>query len=303
MLNICAPYTSRDEIATAVRDTVADYCQPIRPKLRRPFSETHIARNIQAHRQENGLKAFETPNTQAGALQQQLQKVSSEDDSFEEEEYLYKPSTAGTTAAYQDLVKNVEMLLDEAADEHTATADESVITGATSSILYYLKDTSLSTHDKMVEVNDVIGSDISESKLQELQRAADQLYDYSPPTEKTFTSDSTTLHNGTDATATPPQAPPKYRDAENITENTLSENTYTKLDTPPLELLVRTSGVERLSDFMLWQGHQNTHVSFVDCYWPDFGLKRFIPILLEYQWRQKKMTYWQDNKPSQRKFD
>ncbi|KAK0555976.1 cis-prenyltransferase [Tilletia horrida] len=53
--------------------------------------------------------------------------------------------------------------------------------------------------------------------------------------------------------------------------------------TPPLDLLVRTSGVRRLSDFMLWQCNTNTQLCFVDCYWPQFGLRHLIPILLNYQ--------------------
>ncbi|KAK0558975.1 cis-prenyltransferase [Tilletia horrida] len=53
---------------------------------------------------------------------------------------------------------------------------------------------------------------------------------------------------------------------------------------PPLDLLVRTSGVRRLSDFMLHQcAAHNTHLSFVDCYWPQFGLRHLVPILLNYQ--------------------
>ncbi|KAE8229564.1 hypothetical protein CF326_g5465 [Tilletia indica] len=53
---------------------------------------------------------------------------------------------------------------------------------------------------------------------------------------------------------------------------------------PPLDLLVRTSGVRRLSDFMLWQASSsNTQLCFVDVYWPQFGLRHLIPILLNYQ--------------------
>ena len=57
---------------------------------------------------------------------------------------------------------------------------------------------------------------------------------------------------------------------------------------PPLELLVRTSGVERLSDFMLWQCHQKTEIVFMDCLWPEFDLWTFLPVLVEWQWRRKR---------------
>ncbi|KAI5462256.1 Decaprenyl diphosphate synthase-like protein [Mariannaea sp. PMI_226] len=74
---------------------------------------------------------------------------------------------------------------------------------------------------------------------------------------------------------------------ESITVETLDKHMYTSND-PPLDMFVRTSGVERLSDFMLWQCHQNTQIFFIDTLWPDFDLKDFIWILLEWQWRQKR---------------
>lgn len=73
---------------------------------------------------------------------------------------------------------------------------------------------------------------------------------------------------------------------ESITVETLDKHMYTAND-PPLDIFVRTSGVERLSDFMLWQCHQNTQIFFIDTLWPDFDLQHFIWILLEWQWRQK----------------
>ncbi|KAK2600147.1 cis-prenyltransferase [Conoideocrella luteorostrata] len=73
---------------------------------------------------------------------------------------------------------------------------------------------------------------------------------------------------------------------ESITTDTLNEHMYTAAD-PPLELFIRTSGVERLSDFMLWQCHQDTQIFFINCLWPDFDLQHFIWVMLEWQWRQK----------------
>jgi ditrans,polycis-polyprenyl diphosphate synthase len=57
---------------------------------------------------------------------------------------------------------------------------------------------------------------------------------------------------------------------------------------PPLDLLVRTSGVERLSDFMLWQCHQDTQIVFLSVLWPEFDLWSFLPVLWEWQWRRRK---------------
>lgn len=55
---------------------------------------------------------------------------------------------------------------------------------------------------------------------------------------------------------------------------------------PPLDILVRTSGVSRLSDFMLWQCTEATHMHFVDKFWPQFGLLDMVPIILDWQRHQ-----------------
>lgn len=78
-----------------------------------------------------------------------------------------------------------------------------------------------------------------------------------------------------------------YPDPESISEKTLTEHMFTA-GNPPLDLLVRTSGVERLSDFMLWQCHEETEIVFLDCMWPEFDLWQFLPVLVEWQWRKKK---------------
>lgn len=80
----------------------------------------------------------------------------------------------------------------------------------------------------------------------------------------------------------------QFLDPEAITAQTLTDNTMTA-DAPPLDLLVRTSGVERLSDFMLWQCHENTSIVFLKCLWPEFDLWQFLPVLVEWQWQQKKI--------------
>ncbi|KAF9460643.1 Decaprenyl diphosphate synthase-like protein [Collybia nuda] len=77
-----------------------------------------------------------------------------------------------------------------------------------------------------------------------------------------------------------------------ITEEDIeAELMTTKGGSPPLDILVRTSGVKRLSDFLLWQCCENTQLQFSSTYWPDFGLFDFIPIILDYQlkvWNQEK---------------
>lgn len=83
-------------------------------------------------------------------------------------------------------------------------------------------------------------------------------------------------------------------DPETITSATLDNHMYTAGD-PPLDIFVRTSGVERLSDFMLWQCHENTQLFFLQCMWPEFNLWRFLPVLIEWQWRQRQKDM--DEKP------
>ena len=78
-----------------------------------------------------------------------------------------------------------------------------------------------------------------------------------------------------------------YPDAESITAATLTAHTFTA-DAPPVDLLIRTSGVQRLSDFMLWQCHEHTSIVFLDCLWPEFDLWQFLPVLVEWQWKQRK---------------
>lgn len=112
------------------------------------------------------------------------------------------------------------------------------------------------------------------------------------------------------STTLPPDSPPprlrnrigsyddtKLPNPESITVETLEKHMYTA-DDPPLDLFVRTSGVERLSDFMLWQCHQDTQIFFLQCLWPDFDLHHFVWVLLEWQWRLKQSS--RDEAPARR---
>jgi len=67
-----------------------------------------------------------------------------------------------------------------------------------------------------------------------------------------------------------------------IDDHVIEQNLFTA-KSPPLDILVRTSGEIRLSDFLLWQCSKDCHIQFVKCYWPQFSLWRFLPVLLEYQ--------------------
>ncbi|KAI8924404.1 putative undecaprenyl diphosphate synthase-domain-containing protein [Entophlyctis helioformis] len=74
-----------------------------------------------------------------------------------------------------------------------------------------------------------------------------------------------------------------------IDQDTLEQCLFTG-DCPPLDILVRTSGESRLSDFMLWQAAQNCHVHFLDILWPEFSFWHMLPILLRFQADFSKIT-------------
>ncbi len=53
------------------------------------------------------------------------------------------------------------------------------------------------------------------------------------------------------------------------------------------DLLIRTSGEQRISNFMLWQTAYSEFL-FVDSLWPDFGEAQLKDALLEYQKRNRR---------------
>ena len=73
---------------------------------------------------------------------------------------------------------------------------------------------------------------------------------------------------------------------EDITEQTISDNLYTKGQPDP-DLLIRTSGEIRLSNFLPWQLVYSEFV-FVDKNWPDFSEKDLDEAIEEYQRRNRK---------------
>lgn len=71
-----------------------------------------------------------------------------------------------------------------------------------------------------------------------------------------------------------------------ITEATVSDHLYTK-GMPEPDLLIRTSGEMRLSNFLLWQSAY-TEFFFTDTLWPDFTRKEFEDILLNFKTRNRR---------------
>ncbi|KAF2724826.1 Undecaprenyl diphosphate synthase [Polychaeton citri CBS 116435] len=210
VLNVCFPYTSRDEITHSIRETVKEYSQPPagdhRPEMKRPFSESSIQRNIRSR---------------------QLAAVAEEEDSPER-------AKEGAQAA-----------------GGASDAD--------------------STDMSSADLNDAASSTFN---------PASSCTSNSPSPDLLPTLDSKYEHDRSLMSSNLP-------DPEGITSETLTKHMYTS-EAPPLDLLVRTSGVKRLSDFMLWQCHEDTEIRFLDCLWPEFDLWRFLPVLVEWQWRQRR---------------
>lgn len=73
---------------------------------------------------------------------------------------------------------------------------------------------------------------------------------------------------------------------EDITEQMVSDNLYTKGEPDP-DLLIRTSGEIRLSNFLPWQLVYSEFL-FVDKNWPDFEEKDLDEAIIEYQKRTRK---------------
>lgn len=209
ILNICFPYTSRDEMTSAIRNTVIDYSTPLDrsqlpgPGTRRGFSESHIEQSIREH----------APSAARPELR------GSDDAS---------PSRGSDRSSETDTTG------DRSYDSHSS------LTSATT-----FQQPPSSSGTKLATVP--------------------ELYSSYPPN-----SDQLIFHS-----------------PETITIQTLNDHMLTA-DCPPLDLLIRTSGVERLSDFMLWQCHQNTQIVFLETLWPNFGLFQFLPVLWEWQrWVRK----------------
>ena len=73
---------------------------------------------------------------------------------------------------------------------------------------------------------------------------------------------------------------------ENINEETISNELYTAGQPDP-DLIIRTSGELRLSNFLPWQSVYS-ELLFVEKYWPDFGEEDFDKAIIEYQKRTRK---------------
>ena len=77
-----------------------------------------------------------------------------------------------------------------------------------------------------------------------------------------------------------------YIQPEDIDETAISRQLYTPDGLDP-DLLIRTSGEQRLSNYLLWQ-LAYTELYFTERYWPDFDRVAFHEALLAYQQRDRR---------------
>jgi undecaprenyl diphosphate synthase len=75
-------------------------------------------------------------------------------------------------------------------------------------------------------------------------------------------------------------------ESESITDELISSHLTTN-NIPDPELMIRTSGEHRISNFLLWQ-LAYAEFYFTDVHWPDFGRDEFIKSVLAYQRRERR---------------
>jgi ditrans,polycis-polyprenyl diphosphate synthase len=265
---------------------VVDYSEPLRPRLKRPFSESRIARHVRAQQ----LATVSEGDEKSKKLKNDSTIPESQKPDFPNEDELnYKPSNPEFQATLDSMTAIITRNIREEPEELGSKSTDSIIRIAVDAILDVLKDPTLGDEDQLGSIVDILDTDIAQEDFNKLKDLADKITDYSPPPDATPTDASGSTTVGQNSSSGTLFIPSSYPDPESITADTLTGHTFTGSHTPPLDLLIRTSGVERLSDFMLWQCHQDTEIYFLQCMWPEFDLWHFLPVLLEWQWLRKEM--------------
>ena len=80
--------------------------------------------------------------------------------------------------------------------------------------------------------------------------------------------------------------PSKFPELRAIDEAAFSERLYTQ-GLPDPDLLIRTSGEMRLSNFLLWQ-LSYSEIYITKKYWPDFDKKEYLKAIREYRKRERR---------------
>jgi undecaprenyl diphosphate synthase len=75
--------------------------------------------------------------------------------------------------------------------------------------------------------------------------------------------------------------------ASEITAELIEQHLYAP-GIPPVDLIIRTSGEQRLSNFLLWEGAYS-ELMFTRTNWPDFSSEELQEMLVEYSKRQRRL--------------
>ena len=73
---------------------------------------------------------------------------------------------------------------------------------------------------------------------------------------------------------------------DKINDSLISESLYTK-DIPDVDLMIRTSGEQRISNFLLWQ-MAYAELYFTSILWPDFRKDNLYEAIYNYQNRERR---------------
>lgn len=75
-------------------------------------------------------------------------------------------------------------------------------------------------------------------------------------------------------------------DITEITPEMIAQHLYAP-ELPPVDLVIRTSGEKRLSNFMLWRAAY-AEFAFTDTFWPDFTSEEFAELVREFEGRSRR---------------
>ena len=75
-------------------------------------------------------------------------------------------------------------------------------------------------------------------------------------------------------------------DSETIDESTINNHLYTR-NLPDVDMMIRTSGEQRISNFLLWQ-MAYAELYFTEILWPDFRKEDLFEAIYEYQKRERR---------------
>ena len=78
----------------------------------------------------------------------------------------------------------------------------------------------------------------------------------------------------------------KELSVKEIDEKTINNHLYT-FNLPEVDLMIRTSGEHRISNFLLWQ-MAYAELYFTDILWPDFRKEHFYDAIIDYQNRERR---------------